>query len=195
MKRQLKLAVLRFAIRALLIAMAIGLPFYSLAINTALPPAKLAVEQKVDPAAASKPAPVPASPATSQPTPPSKQPENAVVAVGGASIEALSAFYQIVIGFLVTLLALVAGLAYWTVKLVSEAKAEEIAREAVRKMFADSREFQDTLYSAVDDALEDQLDDIRDRVAEMEERLAAVEDSTETQYGDEEDVPETEVVR
>jgi hypothetical protein len=29
----------------------------------------------------------------------------------------------------------------------------------------------------------------------MEERLAAVEDSTETQYGDEEDVPETEVVR
>jgi hypothetical protein len=201
MNRDQKLKALRIAIRALLIAMATALPIYSIATNITAPPVTPPVEQKLEtaPASANAPAPAPApAPGSTEatairPQPPmsSHQVTNHGTDPADADIDALSAFYQIVITLLVTLLALVAGLAYWTVKLISEAKAEEIAREAVRKMFADSREFHNGLTTAVEEALEEHLEEIRGRVADMKKDL---EELTGAANVNGENVPETEVV-
>lgn len=91
--------------------------------------------------------------------------------INALNIEELSSFYDTVITVLLAVLAVVAGLAVWSLRLISHAAAEDIAREAVRGIIKDSREFHDKITNAIKDEVQDRFSSIQERLDQIEKAL------------------------
>jgi len=103
-------------------------------------------------------------------------------------VEALASFYDTIITIVLALLAVVAGLAIWSVRLISRATAEDIAREATKSVIKDSREFYDDVADTVADQVRGALEEIRRQLEAHEKALNTTQQAVEA-------VPETEVIK
>lgn len=82
----------------------------------------------------------------------------------GRELDTLTSFYEVVIGFLLALLTLVAALAFWTIKVVSKAQAEDAALQAAREVLGGHDAFGRRLKEVVDKAVELRMEDVYDNL-------------------------------
>lgn len=77
-------------------------------------------------------------------------------------LEVLANFYATVIGFLIILLTLIAGFAFWTIKVVSRAQAEESALQAAQSVLGGHDGFRQKLGEVVRAAVADEMENVYD---------------------------------
>ena len=109
------------------------------------------------------------------------------------SIDALSSFYDTIIIVLLAVLAVVAGLAILSLRLISHAAAEDIARDVVHGVIKDSKDFNERITNAVSDEFQDVLSGINTRLQNIEIALKLKADSQHEINA--EDVTEQQVVQ
>lgn len=108
-----------------------------------------------------------AAPARGEPGTPKSEPDYNV------QIDILTNFYETVIGYLILLLTIVAGFAFWTVKVVTKSQAEETAIAEATRILGDHDGFRDRLASLVQkaakEAVDRQMEEVRAKLERLEE--------------------------
>lgn len=107
-----------------------------------------------------------------------QMPVGAPSGVLAVSVGDLATFYETIITILGVALAIVAGLAYWSVRLVSRATAEDIAMNAAEKIITDSKKFSDLLRGTIRKYVDREMDKFRESLEpleEMETRITRIE--------------------
>jgi hypothetical protein len=84
----------------------------------------------------------------------------------GRELDTLTGFYEAVISILLGLLALVAGLAFWTIKVVTKSQAEETAMEAARSILGGHDSFKKRLEEVVSEAVSLRMEEINAKLEE-----------------------------
>ncbi len=85
----------------------------------------------------------------------------------GKELDVLTSFYETVISILLTVLAMVAGLAFWTIKVVTRAQAEETATEAAARILGNHDGFRERLAEVVDNAVELRMEEVNAKLEEF----------------------------
>jgi hypothetical protein len=91
----------------------------------------------------------------------------------GRQLDTLADFYETLISLLLAVVAVVAGLAFWTVKVVSRNQAEETAQAAAEKIIGGHDGFSNKLRDAISTELGDRLEELLGKIEELEERTIA----------------------
>lgn len=91
----------------------------------------------------------------------------------GRQLDTLTSFYETVISTLLAVIAVVAGLAFWTIKVVSKNEAEETAQAAAEKIIGGHDGFSNKLRDAVSSELGDRLEELSAKIEELDERTQA----------------------
>jgi hypothetical protein len=89
----------------------------------------------------------------------------------GRELDTLTTFYETVITGLLGLLALVGGLAYYSVKFVSRTQAEEAARDAAEKILGGHDGFSNKLRDLVSKEVAGGLAEVNAKLSSMEESV------------------------
>lgn len=87
----------------------------------------------------------------------------------GRELDTLTGFYETVISLLLGLLALVAGLAFWTIKVVTKAQAEETAMSEATRILGNHDNFRDRLANVVKEAVDRQMEEVRAKLERLED--------------------------
>lgn len=87
----------------------------------------------------------------------------------GRELDTLTGFYETVISLLLGVLALVAGLAFWTIKVVTKAQAEETAMTEATRILGDHDNFRDRLSNVVKEAVDRQMEEVRAKLERLED--------------------------
>lgn len=90
----------------------------------------------------------------------------------GRELDTLTSFYEAVISILLGVIGVVAGLAFWTIKVVSKGQAEETAQEAAEKIIGNHDGFTNKLKDAVSREIGERLEEVQAKLEDLEERSA-----------------------
>ncbi|TQM17056.1 hypothetical protein FB548_0424 [Pseudoxanthomonas sp. 3HH-4] len=85
----------------------------------------------------------------------------------GKELDVLTSFYETVISILLAVVAVVAGLAFWTIKVVTRAQAEETATEAATRILGDHEGFRRRLNEVVEEAVELRMEEVNSKLEEF----------------------------
>lgn len=101
----------------------------------------------------------------------------------GRELDTLTTFYETVITMLLGLLALVGGLAYYSVKFVSRTQAEEAARDAAEKVLGGHEGFANKLRDMVSKEVSDGLAEVNAKLGSLDESVPETTVGTTPQSG------------
>lgn len=87
----------------------------------------------------------------------------------GRQLDTLTGFYETVISLLLGLLALVAGLAFWTIKIVTKAQAEETAISEATRILGNHDGFRESLRTIVRESVDRQMEEVRAKLDRLED--------------------------
>ncbi|WP_315386377.1 hypothetical protein [uncultured Stenotrophomonas sp.] len=92
----------------------------------------------------------------------------------GRELDTLTGFYEVVISILLGVLALIAGLAFWTIKVVTKAQAEETALEAAKSILGGHDSFKRRLEEVVSEVVGLRMEEVNAKLEEFSVPISMV---------------------
>lgn len=83
----------------------------------------------------------------------------------GRQLDTITSFYETLITLLLSILAVVTAVAVWTIKVISKAQAEEVAKAAALEILGGHDDFRNRLKEEVKKQLEFEMDVVREQFA------------------------------
>ena len=174
MNTKTKAALITCVAMLLLTVVGLGLPIWSYAVTGKVKPSLQAITAAVTAAPPAHTAPT-ASPV-----------QGAETKYEQLTVETMASFYETIIVILLGILAVVGTLAFWSVRLISRTTAEDVAREAARAIIKDSREFRAEVDVAINKAVDEGLEEIREKLEALDAavtKLSKPDDAAEGATG------------